>query len=77
MRASLRCGAKTRSGRPCRSPAVSGKRRCRMHGGAPGSGAPCGNKNALKSGLCTREALEERRRLRDFLRQARSLIKDI
>ena len=75
MRASLRCGAKTRSGRPCRSPAVSGKRRCRMHGGAPGSGAPCGNKNALKSGLCTREALEERRRLRDFLRQARSLIK--
>ena len=29
-----RCGAKTRKGTPCRSPAVNGKRRCRMHGGA-------------------------------------------
>jgi hypothetical protein len=38
-------------------------------GGAPGSGAPRGNRNALKSGLYTREALEGRRRLREFLRQ--------
>jgi len=29
---------RTRSGKPCRSPAVRGKRRCRMHGGAAGSG---------------------------------------
>jgi hypothetical protein len=36
MLASLRCGAKTRSGGACRSPAVAGKKRCRMHGGAPG-----------------------------------------
>src|SRR5271157_2872335 len=28
-----RCGAHTRSGCPCRSPAVRGKLRCRMHGG--------------------------------------------
>jgi glucans biosynthesis protein len=48
-----------------------------MHGGAPGSGAPRGNTNALKSGLYTRKALDERRRLREFLRRARSLIKDI
>jgi hypothetical protein len=33
-----RCGAKTRSGAPCQAPAVSGKARCRMHGGAAGSG---------------------------------------
>jgi hypothetical protein len=46
MRASPRCGAKTRSGGSCRSPAVSGKKRCRMHGGAPGSGAPKHNGNA-------------------------------
>jgi hypothetical protein len=77
MRASLRCGARTRSGQPCQSPAVSGKRRCRMHGGARGSGAPRGNKNALKSGFYTREAVEERRQLGEFLRHARSLIKDI
>lgn len=28
------CGARTRSGDPCRSPAMTGQRRCRMHGGA-------------------------------------------
>ena len=37
MLASPRCGAKTRSGGACRSPAVSGRKRCRMHGGARGS----------------------------------------
>ena len=45
-----------------------------MHGGAPGSGAPRGNKNALKFGLYTREALAERKRLRSLLRQSRKLI---
>jgi hypothetical protein len=74
---SPRCGAKTRSGKPCMSPAVHGKKRCRMHGGAPGSGAPSGNKNALKHGLYTREAIEERRQLRTLMRQSRLLIQDI
>lgn len=31
--APVSCGAKTRSGRPCRSLPVRGRRRCRMHGG--------------------------------------------
>ncbi|MDE2442117.1 MAG: hypothetical protein KGP14_13940 [Betaproteobacteria bacterium] len=44
-----RCHARTRSGQPCRSPAVKGKPRCRMHGGK-GSGAPKGNRNARKHG---------------------------
>ena len=39
-----------------------------MHGGAPGSGAPRGNKNALKRGLYAREAIEERRQLRALMR---------
>ena len=73
MRSSLRCGAKTRSGKPCMSPAVSGKKRCRMHGGAAGSGAPIGNQNALKTGVFTREAIEERRALQDLMRSARQL----
>ena len=77
MLSSLRCGAKTRSGKPCGSPAVSGGKRCRMHGGAPGSGAPRGNKNALKHGLYTRGAIEERRQLRALMRQSRMLIQDI
>jgi hypothetical protein len=77
MLSSPRCGAKTRSGTPCISPAVHGKKRCRMHGGAPGSGAPRGNKNALKHGLYTREAIEERRHLRALMRQSSMLIQDI
>jgi hypothetical protein len=28
-----KCGARTRSGAPCKGPAVRGKKRCRMHGG--------------------------------------------
>ena len=74
MQASPRCGAKTRSGKLCNSPAVSGKKRCRMHGGAPGSGAPKGNKNALKHGFYTREAREERQALRVVLQRSRNLL---
>jgi hypothetical protein len=48
-----------------------------MHGGAPGSGAPLGNRNALKNGQYTREAIEERRQLRAFLRQSRKLVQQI
>ncbi len=77
MLSSPRCGAKTRSGKPCRSPAVAGRRRCRMHGGADGSGAPHGNRNALKHGLYTREAIERRRQLRALLRQAYGTIKSV
>jgi len=77
MLSSRRCGAKTRSGKPCMSPAVSGKSRCRMHGGAPGSGAPRGNKNALKHGLFTGEAIAERRQLGELMRRSRELIEKI
>jgi hypothetical protein len=66
MLASARCGAKTRGGMPCKSPAVSGKKRCRMHGGAPGSGAPFGNRNAYKTGAHTAAIREEMRQLREF-----------
>jgi hypothetical protein len=38
-----RCGARTRAGCPCRSPAIHGKLRCRMHGGrSPGPRTPEG-----------------------------------
>jgi uncharacterized protein YjcR len=77
MFSSPRCGAKTRSGKSCRSPAVDGKKRCRMHGGAPGSGAPRGNKNAVKHGLYTREAIAQRRQLVELMRQSRKLLLEI
>jgi len=45
--------------------------------GAPGSGTPRGNKNALKQGLHAREAIAEPRQLRDLLRQSCMLIQKI
>lgn len=60
MLGSPRCGARTRAGTPCRAPAVNGKTRCRMHGGANGSGAPKGNQNALKHGTYAKAASRER-----------------
>ncbi len=38
-----------------------------MHGGAKGSGAPLGNKNALKHGYYTKEAIAGRKRMREFV----------
>jgi hypothetical protein len=67
MRRSPRCGAKTRQGTPCRAPAVAGKKRCRMHGGAAGSGAPSNNQNALKHGFYTRQAIAERAARQELL----------
>ena len=77
MLASPRCGAKTRSGGTCRSPAVHGKQRCRMHGGADGSGAPRGNRNARKHGLFTREAIAERRQIQALLSGAWKLLDEM
>ena len=45
-----------------------------MHGGAMGSGAPRGNKNALKIGFYTREAIAERKRLRNLMGQSHKLL---
>ena len=61
---------RTRQGSPCRSPAVKGRGRCRMHGGAAGSGAPAGNRNALKHGRYTRELIEFKRSVRELLRES-------
>ena len=74
MLASPRCGAKIRSGGLCRSPAVRGKKRCRMHGGAPGSGAPRANQNARRHGLFTKVANAERKRIQTLLADARKLL---
>ena len=74
MLTSPRCGARTRSGIGCRSPAVAGKERCRMHGGAQGSGAPPGNYNAFKHGEYSREAVEMRRQVSALVRQVRQML---
>ena len=42
-----RCGARTRDGHACKQAAVTGRARCRMHGGARGSGGPRGKRNGI------------------------------
>ncbi|MFN2473445.1 MAG: HGGxSTG domain-containing protein [Sphingomicrobium sp.] len=66
MAVAPRCLARTRSGKPCQSPAMPNGR-CRMHGG-PSPGAPKGNRNAWKHGA--RSA--EHRAMRAALRQMRA-----
>ena len=48
-----------------------------LHGGASGSGALRGNKNALKHGRYSREAIAERGQIRELVLQARKLILQI
>lgn len=76
MQTSLRCGARTRKGAPCLSPAVCGRARCRMHGGAPGSGAPRGNQNAVTHGFYTADAKAERQGLEALLRRSGEQLAD-
>jgi hypothetical protein len=66
---SWRCGARTRSGSPCRSPAMPNGR-CRMHGGSS-PGAPKGNQYAFKHGRYAAEAVSKRREISTLFRAMR------
>jgi hypothetical protein len=68
----LRCPSIGCASKPCGSAAVQGKKRCRMHGGAAGSGVPRGNRKARKHGLYTREAIAQRRQLGELMRQSQT-----
>jgi hypothetical protein len=66
VRLTPRCGAKRQDGFPCQTPRAKRRTRCRLHGGAPGSGAPKGEANGRYShGRLTAEAIEERTFLKD------------
>jgi hypothetical protein len=71
MHLSKRCGARTRSGSRCRSPAMPNGR-CRLHGGLS-PGAPKGNRNAFKHGRYTADAIENRREIAVLLRAMKTL----
>jgi hypothetical protein len=74
LASAARCGARTRSGTPCRSAAVAGRRRCRMHGGANGSGGPSGARNGnYRHGRYTAETIACRRWLREMTREVKAL----
>jgi hypothetical protein len=68
-----RCRARSkRTGKPCKAPAVKGWLVCRMHGA--GGGAPQGNRNALRHGRYTADAIAVRQQLRALLRESRELL---
>jgi uncharacterized protein YjcR len=48
-----------------------------MHGGAPGSGAPRGNQNALKHGRYSAKAIARRRYLRRLIVESRRLAEEV
>ena len=78
MRLAKRCQAVTRRETLCQSPAVNGKARCRMHGGAKGSGAPKGTANgAYRHGERTKVARQQRRELFDWIRILRETAKSV
>jgi glucans biosynthesis protein len=67
LRQALRCGAKTRAGTACQSPAIRGRKRCRLHGGLS-PGAPQGSNNGnYKNGNWTADAVAERRWVRSLV----------
>ena len=68
---SPRCRARNRRGTPCQQAAVGGRKRCRLHGGAEGSGGPPGNRKAFKHGRYTAEAVAKRREVAALLRACR------
>jgi hypothetical protein len=67
-----RCGARTKSGNPCRSPATK-KGRYRLHGGARGSGGPPGERNGqYRHGERTKAAIAERQKFSALLKMLRA-----
>ena len=74
--ASPRCGARTKrnGGNPCRSPAIRGKQRCRIHGGARGSGGKKNNTNALKHGLTTTSVKKFKKDVKIIIKESKELI---
>ena len=76
-----RCGAKTRSGAPCKAPAMANGR-CRMHGGKStgprtSEGLERSRKANLKHGFYSAEVLEERKFMRQLLRSSRETLEQV
>ena len=69
-----RCGAKTRSGKPCQRIGSLRNGRCKLHGGR--AGAPLGQRNgAWRHGNKTKEAKAQRLTIRTLLRNADNLLR--
>lgn len=81
------CGAKARRNghKPCRQPAMANGR-CRLHGGLvpkhnPGPKTEAGKlrqkMGSWKHGMRSKEAMEERSKLRELIKEYRNLLKNL
>lgn len=70
-----RCGAKTRSGKPCQRAGTKRNGRCKLHGGR--AGAPSGERNGqFRHGNETKDAKAQLRAVRALLREAAKLVRE-
>ncbi|WP_409997903.1 HGGxSTG domain-containing protein [Bradyrhizobium sp. SZCCHNS3002] len=75
MQRAKRCGTKTRSGKPCRSPAMANGK-CRMHG-RPSPGAPKGIQFVFKHGRFAAATIQFRRDISAMVKSARAACKAV
>jgi hypothetical protein len=78
----MRCHAKSkRSGEQCKSWAVKGKKVCRMHGAFAGIKTKEGRERQVKSvtkhGYYSEQAIEDRRKMRQFINQTKKLLRAV
>jgi len=69
------CGAKTRSGEPCKRAPLEGKRRCKLHGGAS-TGPSKGSRNAAKHGIYSAALLPGEAKFAGDLRSSIGTVED-
>ena len=80
LTAAPRCGARTRRGTACQAPAMRGRARCRMHGGAstgprtPEGLARC-QRASWRHGGCSREVRSRLRANRQIVRALLALLR--
>ena len=72
----IKCFARTRRGTLCQTPRVTGRKRCRMHGGTS-DGAPKGNKNAFKHGKYSGAVIANRKETVRLIKDYKELIKEL
>jgi hypothetical protein len=77
-----RCGAKNRRGTPCQSPAMKGKKRCRLHGGkstGPRTAEGIERIRAARTihGYFSRGQIELRKEYQQLLKESQDFLSEI
>ena len=76
------CGARTRSGRPCRNSPIRNRARCKLHGGRStgprtAEGRARSSQNRRLHGRYTRKAIQEEQESHELLRRCREFLAEL